>query len=230
MSAMIMEVIMLLVPGSNPGQGGAGDFSNGANIGINGSQAAEANWLLDGGTFTYPGSYNGTTAVPMEAISEVNVTASNMGAEYGNGMFSFSVITKSGTNQFHGSAFEFVQNNVFNARNYFSPDVPPERWNEYGRNHRWSDQEGQSVLLFQLSAEPHGGIQRHFLHLSDDANARRGTSPTRISPLFTIRPRRLSSPANTCGQAFAATLFLPSTWCRANIRFVLSDAADQRTV
>jgi len=123
---------MLLVPGSNPGKGSPGDYSNGANIGINGSQGNNASWLLDGGTFTYPGSYNGTTAVPLEAISEVNISASNMGAEYGNGLFAFSVITKSGTNQFHGSAFEFVQNNVFNARNFFSPTVAPTRWNQFG--------------------------------------------------------------------------------------------------
>lgn len=123
---------MLLVPGANPGQTSSGDYSNGANIGINGSQANDSSWLLDGGTFTSPGSYNGTTAVPLETISEVNINASNMGAEYGNGLFTFNVITKSGTNQFHGSAFEFVQNNVFNSRNYFSPSVPPTRWNEYG--------------------------------------------------------------------------------------------------
>ncbi len=153
---------MLLVPGSNPGQGGAGDFSNGANIGINGSQAAEANWLLDGGAFTYPGSYNGTTAVPMEAISEVNVTASNMGAEYGNGMFSFSVITKSGTNQFHGSAFEFVQNNVFNARNYFSPDVPPERWNEYGGTIGGPIKKDKAFFFFSYQRNPTVGYNATF--------------------------------------------------------------------
>ena len=153
---------MLLVPGSNPGQGGAGSFSNGANIGINGSQANNASWLLDGGTFTFPGSYNGTTAVPMEAISEVNVNASNMGAEYGNGLFTFSVITKSGTNQFHGSAFEFVQNNVFNARNYFSPDVPPTRWNEFGGTIGGPIKKDKAFFFFSYQRNPTVGYSASF--------------------------------------------------------------------
>src|SRR5579862_9727248 len=153
---------MLLVPGANPGQGGSGDYSNGANIGINGSQGNEASWLLDGGTFTYPGSYNGTTAVPLEAISEVNVNASNMGAEYGNGMFSFSVMTKSGTNQFHGSAFEFVQNNVFNARNYFSPTVAPERWNEFGGTFGGPIKKDKAFFFFSYQRNPTVGYNASF--------------------------------------------------------------------
>ncbi len=164
---------MLLVPGANPGQGGAGDFSNGANIGINGSQAAEASFLLDGGTFTYPGSYNGNTGVPLEDIGKVNINASNMGAEYGNGMFSFSVITKSGTNQFHGSGFEFVQNNVFNSRNFLLPHGGAHALERIWRHDRRPDQERQGVLLFQLPAQPRGGLQRLVLYLSHRGDARR---------------------------------------------------------
>ncbi len=153
---------MLLVPGANPGKTAAGDFSSGANIGINGSEPNNSSWLLDGGAFTYPGSYNGTTAVPMEAISEVNVNASNMGAEYGNGFFSFSVITKSGTNQFHGSAFEFVQNNVFNARNAESPSVPPERWNEFGGTIGGPIKKDKAFFFFSYQRNPTVGYNASF--------------------------------------------------------------------
>ena len=154
---------MLLVPGANPGQTDSGDFSNGANIGINGSRAADDNiWLLDGGAVTAPGSYNGSTAIPMESISEVNVNASNMGAEYGNGFFSFSVITKSGTNQFHGSAFEFVQNNVFNARNFFSPSVAPERWNEFGGTIGGPIKKDKLFFFFSYQRNPTVGYSPSF--------------------------------------------------------------------
>ena len=153
---------MLLVPGANPGQGGAGDFSNGANIGINGSQAAEASFLLDGGTFTYPGSYNGNTGVPLEDIGEVNINASNMGAEYGNGMFSFSVITKSGTNQFHGSGFEFVQNNVFNSRTFFSPTMAPTRWNEFGGTIGGPIKKDKAFFFFSYQRNPVVGYNASF--------------------------------------------------------------------
>jgi len=122
----------LLIPGANPGKGSPGSFSNGNNVGINGSQSNMSSWLIDGGTFTYPGSYNGATQMPLEAIGEINITASDAGAEYGNGMSIMQVITKGGTNSFHGAAFEFVQNDVFNARNFFAPKTSPERWNEFG--------------------------------------------------------------------------------------------------
>ncbi len=153
---------MLLVPGANPGQGGSGDFSNGANIGINGSQSSEASFLLDGGTFTFPGSYNGNTGVPLEDISEVNVNASNMGAEYGNGMFTFAVVTKSGTNQFHGSAFEFVQNNVFNARTFFSPTTAPERWNEFGGTIGGPIKRDKAFFFFSYQRNPTVGYNASF--------------------------------------------------------------------
>ncbi len=153
---------MLLVPGANPGKTDSGDFSNGASIGINGSEPNNNNWLLDGGAVTGPGSYNGSTAIPMESISEVNVNASNMGAEYGNGFFSFSVITKSGTNQFHGSAFEFVQNNVFNARNFFSPSVAPERWNEFGGTIGGPIKKDKLFFFFSYQRNPTVGYSPSF--------------------------------------------------------------------
>lgn len=153
---------MLLVPGANPGQGGAGDYSNGANIGINGSQANDSSWILDGGTFTYPGSYNGNTGVPLEDISEINVNASNMGAEYGNGLFTFGVVTKSGTNQFHGSAFEFVQNNVFNARTFFSPSVAPTRWNEFGGTIGGPIKKDKAFFFFSYQRNPTVGYNASF--------------------------------------------------------------------
>ena len=71
---------------------------------------------------------------PVDAIGEVNAQTSNFGAQYGNGVATFNVLLKSGANRFHGSAFEFIQNDAFNARNYFNNTGPvaPIRWNEFG--------------------------------------------------------------------------------------------------
>jgi hypothetical protein len=54
--------------------------------------------------------------------------------QYGTGVAAFNVILKSGANKWHGSAFEFIQNDAFNAKNYFTPagESTPLRWNEYG--------------------------------------------------------------------------------------------------
>lgn len=119
-----------LLPGVN---GGGGQDASGEGIGINGTGSYQANWLIDGGVGTFPVSQNPDFSnVPLEAISEVSFSTNNFGAEYGTGLAVFNVITKSGTNRFHGSAFEFVQNDAFQARNFFSPTVNPFRWNQFG--------------------------------------------------------------------------------------------------
>ena len=71
---------------------------------------------------------------PVDAISEVSINSGNAPAQYGNGLTSINVITKSGTNQFHGSAFEYVQNTALNARGFYNTTGPKsvEHWNEYG--------------------------------------------------------------------------------------------------
>ena len=65
----------------------------------------------------------GTAIIPnLDAIAEFRIITSNFDAEYGE--FSggqISVITKSGTNAFHGDAFNFLRNTSLDARNYFSP-------------------------------------------------------------------------------------------------------------
>ncbi len=128
-----------LVPGVQPAGvgGGANGLSNNQWVDVNGSQAASQNWTIDGGTRMIGGEGQGLSyaEVPMDAIAQINYLTSNVGAQYGNGFAQFNVTTKSGTNQWHGSAFEFVQNNIFQARNYFSPAgvaVTPYHFNNYG--------------------------------------------------------------------------------------------------
>ena len=79
---------------------------------------------LGGGQF---GNFN------LDAIAEVRVLQNNYSAEYGRGAGTIlSVVSKSGTNEFHGSAFEFVRNDKLDARNFFAPSVAPFRRNEFG--------------------------------------------------------------------------------------------------
>lgn len=75
----------------------------------------------------------------LDAIAEFKVLQNNYSAEYGQGGGTITqVVSKTGTNQFHGSAFEFLRNSAFDARNYFStstpgfPAVPPFKRNEFG--------------------------------------------------------------------------------------------------
>jgi hypothetical protein len=69
----------------------------------------------------------------VDAIAEFKVLQANYSAEFGQGGGSITqIVTKSGTNQFHGGAYEFLRNNALDARNYFSTSVPPLHRNEFG--------------------------------------------------------------------------------------------------
>jgi hypothetical protein len=129
--------LVQLVPGVNTGggAGAAGYGNNAAAAGINGTQGYNSNWLMDGGTATLPRDYNPSNNYPpLDAIAEVNINSSNFSAQYGNGVANFNVITKTGSNTWHGSLFEYVQNTAFNARSFYNSTGPKsvEHWNEYG--------------------------------------------------------------------------------------------------
>ncbi len=91
---------------------------------FNGGRTEYNNWEIDGGSDLDNGSNASLNLYPsVEAIGEVEVLTSNYGAQYGrNGSGTVEVETKSGTNQFHGSVYEFLRNEMFNAHNYF--DIP----------------------------------------------------------------------------------------------------------
>ncbi|MGA2575072.1 MAG: carboxypeptidase regulatory-like domain-containing protein [Bryobacteraceae bacterium] len=69
----------------------------------------------------------------LDAIAEFKVLTNNYSAEYGQGAGTVTqMVSKTGTNEFHGSGFEFVRNSAFDARNFFATTVPPFKRNEFG--------------------------------------------------------------------------------------------------
>lgn len=100
---------------------------------INGTMPEEQGVLSDGGLITQQQSSNFDEAV-FENVAEVKVDTSNFSAEYGVGGVVINQISKGGTNHFHGAAYEYIQNDMFNAAGYFSPNstVPFERFNNWG--------------------------------------------------------------------------------------------------
>jgi outer membrane receptor protein involved in Fe transport len=103
---------------------------------INGGRTEYNNWELDGGDNLDNGSNTSMNVYPsLEAIAEFKVLTSNYGAQYGrNGSGTIEVETKSGTNKFHGSAYEFLRNDAFNANNYFNfgNPVPEYKKHDFG--------------------------------------------------------------------------------------------------
>ncbi len=142
-----------LIPGVNNG-GGTGTAS-GQGIGVNGTQPYNVNFLIDGSYATAPRDFNGSNYyMPIDAIEEVSVNSSNANAQYGNGLTSVNVITKSGTNQWHGSAYEYVQNTALNARGFYNATGPKVRGAlEYIRRQRGrAGPKEQAVFLFQSTS------------------------------------------------------------------------------
>jgi hypothetical protein len=115
--------LVTLAPGvvnqTGQDEGTVGVYGNVA-YSINGGRTEYNNWEIDGGDNMDNGSNVTLNVYPnLEAIAEFKVLTSTYGAQYGkNGSGSVEVETKSGTNQFHGSAFEYVRNQVFNANSW----------------------------------------------------------------------------------------------------------------
>ncbi|MGD0124016.1 MAG: TonB-dependent receptor [Terriglobia bacterium] len=128
-----------LVPGVRNMQGGI-DVGFGrsqnyqvANVGINGSTSGFTAFLMDGADDSTHGWGEVSVAPLVDAIQEFQVMTNFIPPEYGftaGGVV--NTITKGGTNSLHGSAYEFVRNNVLDARNTFAPSVPPYRFNQFG--------------------------------------------------------------------------------------------------
>ena len=100
---------------------------------INGGRTEFNNWEVDGGETLDTGSNANLNIYPnVDALAEVRVLTSTYGAQYGrNGAGTIEAVTKSGTNQFHGEAFEFLRNQLFNAHNYFDqPGTPKTFYNK----------------------------------------------------------------------------------------------------
>ena len=164
---------------------------------MNGARGRSNNYLLDGtdmndgyrndpaineaGVFGTP-----ATILPVDAIAETQVV-SNFMPEYGrNAGATVNIVTKSGTNQLHGSAIEYFRNNALDARNYFNPTSTPKAQfhnNQFGgslggpivkdKTFFYVDYEGQRerVGVVTLANVPTGSAPDGSLSPSDSSNA-----------------------------------------------------------
>lgn len=101
---------------------------------VAGQRAGHNMYYLDGVSVTDQYFNHLVASPPLDAIAEFNIQKAIYAAEFGGkASATFSSVTKSGTNDIHGSAYEFFRNNVLDARNFFDPkDTPPYRQNQFG--------------------------------------------------------------------------------------------------
>jgi hypothetical protein len=110
----------------------------GAQMSVSGNRPQQNNYRLDGVTINDysnggPGSILGVV-LGVEAVQEFSVVTNNAPANYGRtGGGVLNAITRSGSNQLHGSAYEFLRNSALDARNFFDPaNIPAFRRNQFG--------------------------------------------------------------------------------------------------
>ena len=134
--------LVYLVPGVTSGQpgenlGGSSTFNPraGSNFNALGSQGNANGWLVDG---ISDNEYTFNTVIDqpsVESIQEFKVLTGTFSAEYGRGAGVVTTQTKSGSNELHGSGFEFLRNSYMDARNFYNarPQLqPPFRRNQFG--------------------------------------------------------------------------------------------------
>jgi hypothetical protein len=224
-----------LSPGVNAGPTGIvqsgnipeNERDNGA-IQVNGLTATNNNYLLNG--FDNNEQQIGFELIepPIDAIQEFKVQTNNMSADLGKGGAAVNVVLKSGTNQIHGSAFEFLRNSWMDAKNYFdnpNAPIPPFKRNEFGgtlggpfiRNKTFFfvDYQGRRVRqsLTDLSTVPASPISANFSGSVTDPRTGQVLTPAQLDPANVGKPSGLplctTSTASSCEDpAAVATISL----------------------
>jgi hypothetical protein len=117
-----------------PGLKQAGSsLREGQSYAVNGQRPESNNFLIDGAN-----NFNGVDGgfvlkPPVDAITEFRILTHNSTAEFGNSVGSTTnIITRSGTNSFHGALWEFLRNDALDSRNYFATTTEPLKQNQFG--------------------------------------------------------------------------------------------------
>jgi hypothetical protein len=126
--------LTLLVPGATPGNNAGGFFIiGGNNVSVTGNRSDSNNYTLDGvdnneNFFKYHAIKPSIDAIEEFKI-QTNITSAQFGAAAGANV---NLATKSGSNELHGAAFEFLRNNVLDSREVFATTRPQFRYNDFG--------------------------------------------------------------------------------------------------
>jgi hypothetical protein len=164
----------------------SGDQTNGTQS-VNGGRLGSNGFMVNGAD-AQEGVHNGAAIIPnLDSISEFRIITNNFNAEYGN--FSggqINVVTKSGTNQFHGDLFDFVRNTDFDAANFFAGGTRGDfKQNQFGgtiggpikkdKMFFFGDYQGNKQILGQTQSFAVPTAPDRLGNLADEAGALTGT-------------------------------------------------------
>jgi hypothetical protein len=212
------DLLLTLNPGvvnftsAKTGGVGVSNSTVGNNFAVAGNRPQQNLFLLNGVEFTGAAENNmqpgGTSQLLLgvDAVREFNVVRNTYGAEYGKRPGAQVVIvTQSGSNQVHGSLYEFLRNNALDARNFFDgSSVPGFQRNQFGVAVGGPIQKDKTFGFVNFE-----GLRQHLhqtgVDLVPDDNARNGFLPCKI-----VKPRPKTCPAS--GLVFVGVSPLVSAW------------------
>ncbi len=195
---------------------GVSNSTTGNNFAVAGNRPQQNLFLLNGVEFTGAAENNmqpgGTSQqlLGVDAVREFNVLLDSYGAEYGKRPGAqVLIVTQSGTNQLHGSLFEFLRNNALDAPNYFDPgSAPGFQRNQFGGSLGGPIQKNKTFLFGNYE-----GLRQHLhqtgVDLVPDNNARNGYLPCQL-----VSPAPNPCPAS--GLAFVGVSPLINAWPAAS--------------
>ncbi|MFZ3339728.1 MAG: TonB-dependent receptor [Terriglobales bacterium] len=204
------DLLLTLNPGivnftwEKTGGTGVSNSTTGNNFAVSGNRPQQNLFLLNGVEFTgaaennmQPGGASGEL-LGVEAVREFNVQRDSYGAEYGKRPGGqVSIVTQSGSNQLHGSVYEFLRNNALDAPNFFDQgSAPPFERNQFGAALGGPIRINKTFLFANYE-----GLRQHLHQTSvafvpDDAS--RAAAAASVQPLLNLWPE---SPTEACNPA-----------------------------
>ena len=177
--------LVLLTPGvkSNAGPLNSGFADRGtqlSEISVNGGPSGMNAYLLDGAPNQNDQYADINISPTVDSIQEFKVQTGTMSAEYGRAAGGvINVVTKSGTNQFHGNVYEFLRNDAIQARNAFASVSEPLRYNQYGGSLGGPVIKNKTFVFFNIEgfrylqyADPIGTVPTAAQRIGDFSNDR----------------------------------------------------------
>ena len=160
-----------------------GSTRGGPTMIVHGASRGQNNFTLNGSNFTNYSQTAGFNPPPPDAVQEIRIQTSTFSAEYGNNAGAqVSMVTKAGSNQFHGSAWEFHRNDKLNARSFFQARRAQQKQNQMGASG------GGRILPNKLFF--FGSYQRLTNRSEAGSSIRRSCRPTHSARGISQAPRR----------------------------------------
>ena len=199
----------------------SGDLDNGQQS-VNGGRTGSNAFMVNGAN-AEEGVHNGAAMIPnLDSIAQFRIITNNFDAEYGNySGGQVNVVTKSGTNQYHGTVFDFLRNTDLDARNYYAPTRGVFIQNQFGgtvggpiRKNKifwFADYQGTRQILGQTQSYPVPSDADRTGDLTDQAGSLTGTVvgtgwantlsqtlgyPVAQGKTITLRAARIPEPAS----------------------------------